>query len=196
NRPSSLAPMAHANESSSKRIIGPITSPCLNCTRWGRRQVLKGEATRRMTTSPAKLDRRTEVRRGLTFARCGELLLDSAFRSAVTALVIVILGGIGIGLVRDLWSETLPSLPPIFSHTAPEPESTSSFWNLVRGSAVRHRFALVFTSVFVVKSAIRLAKCSTHRGSRRVAAFLLWRGRRFKDHWFTIIFINAFGAYF
>src|SRR5207244_1247363 len=100
-------------------------------------------------------------------------------------------GGIGIDLVSHMWREMLPSLPPIFSHTPPEAESSTGLWSLIRGSAVRYRFALVFAVVFVAKAAIRLGKCSSHRGLRRIAAFLLWRGRRFKDEWFTIIFINA-----
>jgi len=148
-----------------------------------------------MSTSPIQVDGQINGRRSLTLARSGELLLDTVFPSAVTALLVVFLGGVGIGLVGDLWHEMLPALPPIFSHGTPEAESTSGFWSLLRGSAIRYRFALVFAAVFVVKSAIRMGKCSSHSGLRRFAAFLLWRGRRFKDDWFTIIFFNAFGAY-
>jgi len=145
-----------------------------------------------MTTSPVKVDRQIDGRRSVTFGTAGELL----FQSGVTALLIVILGGIGIDLVSHMWREMLPSLPPIFSHGATDAESASGFWALIWGSAIRHRFALVFAAVFVMKSVIRLAEGSRHRGLRRMAAFGLWRRRRFKQEWFTIIFINAFGAYF
>jgi hypothetical protein len=125
------------------------------------------------------------------------ILLESALSALINAMLVLLFGSIALQCVGGIFHDMIPSRPPEFGTPLPEqPETsaTASFAHWV-SPFQKHRFAIVFSILFVLTARARLLPLFRSPRARRKGPVSRIAGR-FSDRWFELIVWNAFGAMF
>lgn len=120
--------------------------------------------------------------------------MESAGEALVLAFLVLLLGGVAVEMVGDLWRNMTPSLPPVMAGKQVLETEPSPVWNACGAWLHRHRFALIFGLLFAAKSAARLFKHSGNESHRQAAATASRILHRVSEEWFGLVVINAFTA--
>ena len=125
--------------------------------------------------------------RTLTTGKAASILWDCAWEALILAFLVQLFGGIAIGMVGNVWSEMIPSLPPgLANETGLKSEAAPAF-NLSSGQ----RFGVIFAVLFVGIAVGRLMRYSRNQERRNAAAWLTRVTRRVSAEWFGLVVINA-----
>jgi hypothetical protein len=140
---------------------------------------------------PAKAASFTAVNtESLGWGNLPKVVWDTAAKSFVRTMLVLIFGSIVIGIAGDIWRQMTPSVPPAFEKAEAEvakPRSAPHSWSPF---VSRHKFVIVFGVVFAASLAVRLAGpigISTGPGLKRIHD-------QITENWFDLIIGNAFGA--
>ena len=143
------------------------------------------------TSASLRSNRGTEPLTG----QVGDILWASGKEALFLAFLVSILGSVAIGILGGICGQMTPSLPPGLDNNPALTSVPAHWWQASRNAIHRHSFAVLFLTLFMVKSALRLAHFSRQPGQRRAAALALRVTHRFSRHWFTLLIKNAFVAF-
>jgi hypothetical protein len=127
--------------------------------------------------------------------KLGEILWASGKEALFLAFLVSILGSVAIGILSGICGQMTPSLPPGLDGYPALTNVPAHWWHASSNAIHRHSFAVLFLTLFVTKSALRLAHFSRNSPQRHAAAVALRVTHRFSRHWFTLLIKNAFVAF-
>ena len=130
----------------------------------------------------------------MSFDALCEMLWETAFESAIGALMVMIMGGIAIGIVGGIFGDMNPHLPPALAGAKPVTTIPHSFIGL-QNFFHQYQYAIIFSVLFLAKLVGRLARYSTLEKHRETAAWLGGFSERISEDWLGLIVINAFNAW-
>jgi hypothetical protein len=127
-----------------------------------------------------------------------DFVWESAWEACIRAFLVLLLGGIAVGIVGDIFKDMIPSAPPGFG-SKPQPEAetsdnphpaqtTHSNWSSIR----QHQFVIVAGIFFVAGMWKRLRPPQISPGGAPTRGEKVFA--RLSENWFGLIVGNAFGA--
>src|SRR6266566_4368794 len=99
-----------------------------------------------------------------------DVLWESAVEAAVQTILILVMGGLALDIVGDLFHDMIPSAPPGLAGTPGVEAESSATWRHWRSSFAEYQFPIVFAFLFVLLASRRLfGRSQTQAQSKAVA---------------------------
>ena len=126
--------------------------------------------------------------------KLGDVLWESAAEAVVQTILILVMGGLALDLVGDLFHDMIPSPPPGLAGAAGVEAESSATWRHWRSSFTEYQFPIVFALLFILLASRRLFVRTQTQAQSKAVSRIQKIGRRLSEDWFTLIVGNAFGA--